>query len=323
MAQDTQHDVVIVGGGAAGLTAGLFAARRNHEVLILSQDIGGQAATTPDIENYPGVDLIDGLELMKKFKAQAERYGAKFQYDTVTAVEPQGDGTHVVVTPSQRIATRTVILAFGLSHRHLGIPGEEQYNGKGVSYCSICEPSFYAGKDIAVVGGGNSAVQAALMLAPNAKHVTLVNLNPTFNAEAVVLQRVQDAKNITPLTNVESKEVVGDGKAVTGLRVLRKDTGAEDVIPLERIFVEIGYVAKADWVKGILDTDPRGQIKISPNCETSVPGIFAAGDITTITFKQVVISAGEGAKAALEADQYLLKITGKRGARIDWGAKKK
>lgn len=318
-----QHDVVIVGGGAAGLTAGLFAARRNHEVLILSQDIGGQAATTPDIENYPGVDLIDGLELMKKFKAQAERYGAKFQYDTVTAVEPQSDGTHVVVTPSKHISTRAVILAFGLSHRHLGIPGEAEYNGKGVSYCSICEPSFYAGKDIAVVGGGNSAVQSALMLAAKAKHVTLVNLNPTFNAEAVVLKRLEDTKNITSLINVESKAVVGDDKGVTGLQVLHKESGTEEVLPLTCIFVEIGYVAKTDWVKGLLDTDPRGQIKISPNCETSVPGIFAAGDITTITFKQVVISAGEGAKAALEADQYLLKVTGKRGARIDWGAKKK
>lgn len=323
MTEQTLHDVVIVGGGAAGLTAGMFAARRSHEVLILSQDIGGQAATTPDIENYPGVDLIDGLELMKKFKAQAERYGAKFQYDTVTAVEPQKDGTHIVVTPTQRIPTRTVILAFGLSHRHLGIPGEEQHNGKGVSYCSICEPSFYDGKDIAVVGGGNSAVQSALLLAAKAKHVTLVNLNPTFNAEAVVLQRLQEAKNITPLINVESKEVVGDGKVVTGLKIFHKDTNQEEVLPLERIFVEIGYVAKADWVKGLVETDPRGQIKISANCETSVPGIFAAGDITTITFKQVVISAGEGAKAALEADQYLLKITGKRGARIDWGAKKK
>ncbi len=318
----TGFEVIVVGGGAAGLTAGMFTARRGYKTMIISQDVGGQAATTPDIENYPGIEFIDGLDLMKKFKAQAEKYGALFSFDTVTALEPKADGTYTVRTATTSYDAPVVILAFGLSHRHLNVPGEERLSGKGLLYCAICEAHYYKDKNVLVIGGGSSAVQAAITLAHLASTVQLVNVNEHLTAETVVIQRMTEHSNISVIDSAETKEVLGD-TSVTGIRILNKKTQELQDIPADVVFVEIGYMAKAGWVKGIVETDPRGQIKIGPNCETSKPGIFAAGDITTITFKQVVISAGEGAKAALEADQYLLKLTGKRGARIDWGTSRR
>ena len=322
MADHKQYEVIVVGGGASGLTAGMFTARRGYKTLIISQDVGGQAATTPDIENYPGMETVNGLDLMKKFKAQAEKFGAAFSLDTVTAIQESAPGMYSVTAATQTVLAPVVILAFGLSHRHLNVPGEEKLSGHGLLYCSICEAHYYKGKDVVVVGGGSSAVQAATTLSHLAKRVTLLNVNEHLTAEAITIQRMTEKENIKVIAQAETKEILGDDH-VTGIRILHKDTQQQEDIPTDVVFVEIGYMAKAEWVKGFVDTDQRGQVKISPNCETSKPGIFAAGDITTITFKQVIISAGEGAKAALEADQFLLAKTGKRGARIDWGAKKK
>lgn len=321
MADTIVYDVVVVGGGAAGLTAGMFAARRGYKTIIISQDIGGQASTTPDIENYPGIDFIDGADLMKKFKAQSEKYGAKFTFDTVQQLVPQDDGTYIVKAATSEVTAQVVILAFGLSHRHLNIPGEEKLNGKGLFYCAICEPHFYRDRKVIVIGGGSSAVQAATTLSHLATDVTIIGSGERLTAEMVTVERMKEKQNITVILNAETKEVLGDTH-VTGLRVLKKDTKETIDLNADVVFVEIGYMAKAGWVKDLLETDARGQIKIGPNCDTSRPGVFAAGDVTTITFKQVVISAGEGAKAALEADQYLLAKSGKRGGRIDWGAKK-
>jgi thioredoxin reductase (NADPH) len=321
MPDNEMYDVVVVGGGAAGLTAGMFAARRGYKTLIISQDVGGQAATTPDIENYPGIDFIDGLDLMKKFKAQGEKYGAEFRFDTVTALVPQDDGSYVVRAATTEAHTQIVILAFGLSHRHLNVPGEDKLNGKGLLYCSICEPHYYKERKVVVIGGGSSAVQVAITLSHLANEVTLVSVTEHLTAEAVTVKRMTERANIQVVADAETKEILGDDH-VTGVRILHKESQQTEDLSAEVVFVEIGYMAKAGWVKDILETDPRGQIKIGPNCETSKPGVFAAGDVTTISFKQVVISAGEGAKAALEADQYLLQRTGKRGVRIDWGKKK-
>lgn len=320
MAQEI-YDVIVVGGGAGGLTAGLFATRRTLKTLIISQDIGGQASTTPEIENYPGIDFVDGFDLMQKFKGQAEKYGAKFVLDSVVEVVPQEDSNFLVKTNTQSFVGQTVVLAFGLSHRKLEIPGEAELEGKGVMYCSVCNPLLYTDKDLIVVGGGSSAVQAALSLSKKAKTVTIINLTAELRAETIVQERIAMQKNIKVIHNAESQKVEGTD-VVTGLTIHHKDTDVKETIPAACIFVEIGYVAKAAWIKGLVETDARNQIIISQNCETSRAGVFAAGDITTITFKQVVISAGEGAKAALEAEQYLLRKQGKRGARIDWGKKK-
>lgn len=316
-----KYDVVVVGGGASGLVAGLFTSRRILKTLIISQDIGGQAATTPEIENYPGYDKVDGLDLMKKFKSQAEHFGAKFRLETVESIESLPENRYRINANTFSAEAEAVILAFGLSHRHLNIPGEAEHVGKGVFYCAICDPKYYEGKKAVIVGGGSSAVQAALSISELAKEVLVVNVTGALNAETILCQRLKERKNIKVILNATVKEIRGNDW-LKNISILHKENNREESLACDCVFVEIGYVAKADWVKGLVETDQRNQIKISPNCETNKSGIFAAGDITTIAFKQVVISAGEGAKAALQAHQYLLTKQGKRAGNIDWGKKK-
>lgn len=322
--KEQSYDFVIVGGGAAGLAAALYSSRREMKTLIISQDIGGQAATTPDIENYPGVVFTHGVELMETFKKQAETFGAEFVFDSVNKIEKLENGNFTIHTNSFAVTAEAVLLAFGLSHRHLGIPGEEEMIGKGVTYCATCDAPLYKGKNVTVVGGGNSAMDAALLLSKIAKTVTLVNKNAEFRGESVLMDKIQATSNITCIFNADSKAVLDkEGKGrVSHLSLIDIPTKKESELQTDGIFVEIGFTVNADWIKGLVDLDERKQIKITANCETNVPGIFAAGDVTTVEYKQVVISAGEGAKAALQAHQYFMKKTGKRTAFIDWGKKK-
>ncbi|MFA6587930.1 MAG: FAD-dependent oxidoreductase [Patescibacteria group bacterium] len=316
-----QFDVIIVGGGASGLVAGLFTSRRLLKTLIISQDVGGQAATTPEIENYPGYDKVDGLDLMKNFKSQAEKFGADFRLETVNSIDALPENRYRVNTNTFFAEADMVILAFGLSHRHLNIPGEETHVGKGVFYCAICDPKYYEKKKVVVVGGGSSAVQAALSISELAKQVIIVNVTAALSAETVLVERLKEKNNVQVINNVSAKEIQGKDW-LDQIIVTHSDTKKDETIACDCVFVEIGYMAKAEWVKHLVVTDQRNQIIISPNCETNRPGIFAAGDITTIAFKQVIISAGEGAKAALQAFQYHLAKEGKRAGNIDWGKKK-
>ncbi len=308
------YDVIIVGGGASGLTAAIYTTRRALKTLVISQDIGGQAATTDIIENYPGYESITGPELMTKFHAQAEKSGAEFVFDEVKKVEKQGDFFSVQTT-SQAYKAKSVILAFGLSHRHLDVPGEERLIGKGVTYCATCDGPLFKGKKVAVIGGGNSGVSSALYLADIAEHVYLIGRNEKLKAEDVLVTQISTKKNIDTIYNATIEEVKGEEKVES--LVIKTPTGTQ-IIPLEGVFVEIGYVVKADFIKGLVDVDAQNQIVINSACETSVPGIFAAGDVTTVTYKQIVISAGEGCKAALQAYKYLQQKQGKRAVMIDW-----
>jgi len=318
------YDFVIVGGGAAGLAAALYSSRREMKTLIISQDVGGQAATTPDIENYPGVEFIHGATLMENFKKQAEKYGTEFVFESVNKIERDKDDLFTIHTNSFSVKAETVLLAFGLSHRHLGIPGEEEMIGKGVSYCATFDAPLYKGKQVTVVGGGNSAMDAALLLAKIAEKVTVVNKNPEFRGESVLMEKMKAEPKIVTLFGADSKTVLDkEGKGRVSHLVIQ-EAGAENEteIATDGIFVEIGFTVDADWIVGLVDLDERKQIKINANCETNVPGIFAAGDVTTVEYKQIVISAGEGAKASLQAHKYLLQKSGKRSAFIDWGKKK-
>jgi thioredoxin-disulfide reductase len=320
------YDVIIVGGGAAGLTAALYAARRAMKTLVVTQDIGGQAATTNEIENYPGVDFADGPSLMNRFKQQAEKFGAKFNFAEVIEIKKDLDESHkpifFVRSNTQTFAGHSLILAYGLTHRHLGVPGEKEFGGKGVSYCATCDAPLFKNKTVAVVGGGNSAVDAALLLAKLCPKVYLIHRSENFRAEAVLLAQLKQPQ-IELILNAEVKEIKGDKmvKSIVVGDVIDKEKIRE--ITLDGVFIEVGFVVNSKLIEGLVELDERKQIKINLNAETSEPGIFAAGDITTIVHKQIVISAGWGATAALKAYEYLQKTRGFRGVTIDWGLAKK
>ncbi|MBI4090016.1 MAG: FAD-dependent oxidoreductase [Candidatus Kerfeldbacteria bacterium] len=312
------YDVIIIGGGPAGLTAALYAARRNLKTLVLSQDIGGQASTTANIENYPGFDSVDGLELMTKFQKQAEKYGAEVKLEEVQKVERQGDD-FVVTSSAESYVGHALILSFGLTHKHLGVPGEEPLIGKGVVFCATCDGPLYKGKRVAVVGGGNSAMDAALLLRKLNATVHLLTKNDELRGERVLIDRVL-ADGITVKYSVSPTQVLGTDR-VTSI-IFADQAGQETTLEVDGIFVEIGFTINASLIKDLVELDARKQVIINDDNGTSLPGLFAAGDVTTIDQKQIVISAGEGAKAALAAYQYL-QARGliKKGVKIDWGVK--
>ncbi len=324
MSDQKIYDVIIVGGGAAGLTAAIYASRRAMSTLIVSQDIGGQASTTEEIENYPGTGLVTGPNLMNEFKKQAEQFGTEFAFAEVTGItkgdDEQGKLVFTVVTNTQMFVGNAVILAYGLAHRHLGVPGEKEFGAKGVSYCATCDAPLFKKKTVMVVGGGNSAVDATLLLAKLCPKVYLVHRGANFaRAESVLVEQLQQP-NIEVLFNSEIKEIKGDTRVRSAVVTT---SGTEREINTDGIFVEVGYVVNSKLIEGLVDLDARKQIKISPDAETSQPGIFAAGDITTISYKQIIISAGWGATAALKTYEYLQKVKGFRGVSTDWGLAKK
>lgn len=315
------YDTIIIGGGAAGLTAAIYAARRTLKTLVISQDIGGQAATTTHIENYPGYDLVDGAALMQKFQQQAEKFGADFTYEEVTKIDKLNDGNFKIKTSANEYLSKTLILAFGLTRQKLGVPGEEKLAGKGVAYCATCDAPLYKGKTVAVVGGGNSALDAALLLSKISPKVYIIHRRDEFRGDEILVNKIKNAKNIELVLNSKPAEIKGD-KLVESIVVSDvSDESKQREIKVRGVFVEIGLVAKPDIIKGLVDLDKKNQVITTKDGATSYSGIFAAGDITDIQYKQVVISAGEGAKAALQAYKYL---QGKKGAAvgIDWGMKK-
>ena len=315
-----RYDVIIVGGGAAGLTAALFASRRALKTLVLSQDIGGQASTTASIENYPGIDFTDGLELMNKFRSQAEKHGATVILSEVQLIENTPDGRFTVGTSGQTYESDAVILAYGLTHRHLGVPGEEALIGKGVTYCATCDAPLYKSKKVVVVGGGNSAMDAALLLSKLASEVSIIATKEEFRGEHVLIERLLATPNIKPYMNGVVTEIRGQDK-VTGVSFTSNEQPFS--VDVDGVFVEIGFTVNPALVRGIVELDQKNQVIVNPtDNSTSVPGVFAAGDVTSVNQKQIIISAGEGAKAALGVYQYLQSLgKAKRAGLVDWGVK--
>lgn len=311
------HDVIIIGGGPAGLTAAIYAARRGLRTLVLTKDIGGQAAITTVIENYPGYDSIDGLGLMTKFKEQAEKSGATIQLDSVTGIARAG-GSFKIAAGTETFESPSVIFANGLTHRKLGVPREEALTGRGVSYCATCDAPLYRNKPVAVIGGGNSGMDAALLLARQGSTVDLITDIANLIGEQVLIDKTMAEPKITVHYKCKVNRINGTDR-VTGLVF---DEGGENKdLELQGVFIEIGYIVDPTLVRGLVDLDQHDQIVVNSNDNsTSVPGLFAAGDVTTIAHKQVIISAGEGAKAALGVYQYL-QSTGriKSGGGSDWG----
>ncbi|MFZ5364766.1 MAG: thioredoxin-disulfide reductase [Patescibacteria group bacterium] len=307
------YDVVIIGGGPAGLTAAIYAGRRELKALVLTKDIGGQASTTDEIENWPGEISILGPELMKKFQKQAEKWGANIEFALVRQIKREKD-IFTVATDEKEYHGRTVILAFGLSHRKLGVEGEKEYLGKGVSYCATCDGPLFKNKVVGVIGGGNSALDAAEYLAKITEKVYLFVRRDAFNekTEQVLIDAIDDLEKqgkIEVRWNSEVKKITGD-KFLEKVEVLNNKTNETKAVDLKGLFIEIGFMPQTEVVKGLVDLDEREQIIIDQGCQTSREGIFAAGDVTISPFKQLVTSAGEGAKAALSAYQYIQQLKG-------------
>ncbi|MFC1663111.1 NAD(P)/FAD-dependent oxidoreductase [Patescibacteria group bacterium] len=319
-----KHDVVIVGGGAAGLTAALFSARRGLRTLVVSQDIGGQAATTDEIENYPGVEFIDGPTLMKRVRSQSEDFGAEYFFDQVTNVKstiPGGDVVPIFTTIGKTKTWKSyaVILAYGLTRRHLGVPGEEELYGKGVVYTASEEAHKFRDKTVAVIGGGNSAAQATLLLAEICPKVYLIHRRNEFSAEKILLERMKKHNNIEKILTCEVEKIDGQDTVESITIIGCDDPNDKKEIKVDGIFIEVGFTVKKDIVSSDVKVNARGNIIISQDNETSLPGLFAAGDVTSINYKQIIVSAGEGAKAAMTAQKYLQTNGLVKGTTIDWG----
>jgi len=305
------YDVIIIGGGPAGLSAAIYSSRRALKTLVISRDIGGQIAKTPDIENYPGIDKISGIELANRLKAQTERFGAEIIFEETVKIEKK-ENEFLVHTLRNKYEAKTVILASGKKPRELGIPGENEFKGRGVSYCATCDVPFFKNKTLVVAGGGNSALDAALLASKYCKKVYLVHRRDTFSGEQVLIDTVKFTKNIEMVFNSQVKEIKGE-KIVNKI-VLSNDKEIET----DGIIIEIGFIVDHSLVEDLVELDEKKQVMVNNIQETSEPGIFAAGDLTQTPYKQAIISAAEGAKAALSCYDYLQKLQGKRGILADW-----
>lgn len=297
--------VIVLGAGPAGLSAALYAARAELSPLVLTGlQPGGQAALTHTIENYPGFpDGVGGSELGDLFQKQAERFGARMEYDSVTAVD-FSNRPFKISTYSKEILADSVIIATGASPVKLNVPGEDTLLGKGVSYCATCDGWFFKEKRVAVVGGGDSALEEALFLTRYASEVTIIHRRDAFRAGALLQKRMHDNPKIKLVLDSVVKEIKGSGK-VENLLISNVKTGKDSVLETDGIFIFIGHTPNNELYKGQLDMDERGFIKVDSKMHTSVEGVFASGEAADSDFKQVITSAGMGAAAAIEAGRFL------------------
>lgn len=298
-------DVAVIGAGPAGMTAAVYLARKKLSTAIVTKDIGGQVAWTLGIENYMGYQYITGRELTAKFEEQVKQFPVPIVMDEVASIAPERDRFTVTTAGGRTIVSRSVIVASGKRPKELGVPSEKKFIGKGLSYCATCDGPLFANQDVAICGGGNSAVQAVVEMAQIASKVYVVSRSP-WRADAVVCEKAERMKNVEKRLGYEVLEVLGD-KTVEGLRLREKETGKEETLKVKGVFVEVGLLPNTEFVKGLLKLNQWGEIEVNCACETDVPGLFAAGDVTNVHEKQIVVAAGEGAKAALSAHEYLLK----------------
>jgi len=313
------YDVIVVGGSAAGLAAALYAGRQGLKTLVITKDLGGQMLLTGGIQNYPGFQGIAGFELVSKFKEQVELYGVQFIYGEAIKIEKSEECPGIcfkVSTGSVESYAIALIFAFGKTPRNLNVPGEE-LKGRGVSYCAICDGPLYGRKKVAVVGAGEQALDAVNLLANIASTIYLIhNYDKPIGPEELV-DRISNLPNVKLIPNSKVMAIGGTFK-VEKVIVTDVRTGEKSEIGIDGIFVEIGYETKTKWIKDLVRLTALGQIEVDKECKTSHPGIFAAGDVTDTPYMQVVISAGQGATAALSAYRYVQGLKGKAAARVDW-----
>jgi thioredoxin reductase (NADPH) len=316
------YDVLIVGGASAGLTAAMYASRQGLKTLVITKDIGGQALLTNAIENYPPFEHIGGFELMQKFEQQARNFGAEFAYEEVLSITEHKEGGFIIKTSNKDIEYigYALILAFGKTPRDLNVKGEKELSGRGVSYCAVCDGPFFKNKKVAIVGAGDPALEAALYLKEIASQLYMIHKTdkPIGSEESIDLLQNKDNKNrITFISSSIVKAINGNSK-VESLTLYDSKTRSESKLDVDGIFVEMGYVAKTDIVKDLVKLNGNKEIIVDKYCSTSTKGIFAAGDVTDVPYKQAIISAGQGAIAALSAYNFLQRLKGRPAIKADW-----
>ena len=299
------YDVIIIGNGPAGLTAAIYGMRAGLKTLVLSDNpmSGGQIATTYEVDNYPGLPKIGGMELGDKFEEHAKALGAEFRQASVSSIEDHGD-TKVVVTDKENLETKTVVISIGADHSKLGVPGEKELTGMGVSYCATCDGAFFRNRVVAVVGGGDVALEDAIFLSRFASKVYLIHRRDAFRGAMVLQEQVKANEKIEIIYDTVVDEVVGKD-AVECLRLSNKKTGEQWELPLNGVFMAVGTKPNVVGIQGLPEQDEKGYLVAGEDCATSIPGIYAAGDVRTKQLRQVITAAADGANAITSIEKYL------------------
>lgn len=304
------YDTIIIGAGPAGVTAGIYAARREMKTLIISKDVGGQMVWASEIENYPGFKKISNFDLINKLQEHVKSFGVEIKLTEVQKIKKEKDGSFTLFTAKEKFKTKTIIIAIGLVPRRLAIPGEKELNGRGVSYCSNCDGPIYRDKIVAVVGGGNAALDAAEVLSKIARKVYLIHRRDEFRGFEALVEEVKARKNIELVLNSEIQEIQGKAR-LENLKIINNKTKKVSDLKVDGLFIEIGRIANTDLAADLVKRDDRDQIFVDQNCHTATKGVFAGGDVTTVAYKQITIAMGQATIAALSAYQYLQIKQGK------------
>lgn len=316
------YDVLVVGGASAGLTAAMYASRQGLKTLVITKDIGGQALLTNAIENYPPFEHIGGFELMQKFEQQARNFGAEFAYEEVLSMTDHEEGGFIIKTNNneRQYSGYALILAFGKTPRDLNVKGEKELNGRGVSYCAVCDGPFFKNKKVAIVGAGDPALEAALYLKELTSQLYIIHRTdkPVGSEETIDLLQNKDNNNKISFISTSIVKAINGNSKVESLTLYDIKTKSESKLDVDGIFVEMGYVARTDIVKDLVKLNGSKEIIVDKYCATSAKGIFAAGDVTDVPYKQAIISAGQGAIAALSAYNYIQRLKGKPAIWADW-----
>ncbi len=298
------YDIMIIGAGPAGLSASVYVARKRLSAVLVSADIGGQVNNNSGIENYLGYQFIEGPELIAKFQEQVNKFSIVRKIgDWVSELRRIKGGFEAITSSGERIQAKAVVLAIGKCPKRLDVPGEEEFLGRGVTYCAVCDGPVFAGEKVAVVGNDNLALEAVLDMVKLAEHVDFICPREIVG-DIVLISKLAEAKNVTTYTNWQVLRINGD-KLVQSLTMKHLKTGEEKELAVSGVFVEVGLEPSSGLVSSLIKLNQRGEVPISCACETTLPGLFAAGDVTDVSGKQIIIAAGEGAKAALSAHRYL------------------
>jgi len=324
MQQEEIYDVIIVGAGIAGLSAALYSARQKMKTLVISKDLGGQLTLTDLIENYPAIDATTGIGLAQKIEKQAKKFNAKFIYgEEIYRIEKNAEGLFKLYGIQGQYLSKTVILAFGKTPRELNVPGEARLKGKGVSYCAICDAAFFKDKPAAVVGEGEPGLEAIELLSRYARPAYYISKSTSLvGGDEGTIKSIVENPNVKLYLGYSVKEIFGNNK-VEGIIIENLKTKETVEIQLEGVIIEMGYVLKTDFVKDLVKLNEKGEIIVDELGRTSQEGIFAAGDVTNTPYKQAVVAAAEGVKAALSAYNYLRSKAGLPPVNVDWKAEKK